>query len=158
MQPRVTFALKALIAALLALLLFVQAFLVPVVAHDTAIANPDLAYLRIPGIVAAVFFLALVEIVLVCIWRLLSLVRAEEIFSPRAFTYVHVIIAAMLAASIVIAASLVVLFVAGAVNPGILVLGVLGIVVGIALALLVVVLRGLLGTALALEQDMAEVV
>lgn len=158
MQPRVTFTLKTLIAVLLLLLVMAQVGMIPAVAATTALQNPDLAFLRVPGIIGGIFFLALVQVVLLCIWKLLSLVRGEKIFSQRAFRYVDVIIGAMVVAAVLLAASLVVIYAARAVNPGILLLGVLGVVVGIALALLVVVMRGLLRKALELEQDMSEVV
>lgn len=158
MQPRATATLKALIVVLLALLLVAQIVLIPGVAAVTAYRNPDLAFLEVPGIIGAVGFLALVEIVLLCVWKLLSLVRTDQIFSPRAFRYVDIIIGTMVAAAALIAGSLIVIYAARAVNPGILLLGVLGMVVGASLALLVGVLRGLLRKALQLEQDMSEVV
>jgi len=158
MQPRVTAVLKTLIAVLILLLLVAQTAMIPGVAAVTAQQNPDLAYLRIPGIIGGVLFLALVQIVLLCIWKLLSLVRGDQIFSARAFRYVDIIIGSMVAAAVLLGGSLAVIYAARAVNPGILLLGVLGMVVGIALALLVVVLRGLLRKALQLEQDMSEVV
>lgn len=158
MQPRLTAALKALIAVLLLLLLVAQTAMIPGVAAMTALQNPDLAYLRVPGIIGGVLFLALVQLVLLCIWKLLSLVRGDKIFSPRSFRYIDIIIGSMVAAAVLLAAALAVIHAARAVNPGILLLGVLGVVVGSALALLVVVLRGLLQKAYQLEQDMSEVV
>ena len=158
MHPRVTLALQALIAAMLLLLVFSQIVIIPAAAHGTALANPDLAYLEGPGIVGAVLFILCVEVVLVCIWRLLALVRTDEIFSPRAFVWIDVIIGTFIVAGLLIGASLVILAFGRAVNPSITLLGVLGVVVGAALALLVVVLRGLLTKALQLEQDLSEVV
>lgn len=158
MQPRVTLALKALIVVLLVLLLASQFFLIPSVAATTAARNPDLAYLTIPGIIAAIAFLACVQIVLLCVWALLSLVRAERIFSTSAFRYVDIIIGTLIAAALLIAVSYVVISIARATSPSILLLAVLGVVVGAGLALLVVVMRGLLRKALELEQDLAEVV
>lgn len=158
MQPRVTAVLKTLIAVMVLLLLVAQVAMIPAVGMMTARQNPDLAFLLVPGIIGGVLFLALVQIVLLCVWKLLSLVRGDKIFSPRSFRYVDIIIAAMVAAAIVLTASLIVIYAARAVNPGILLLGVLGIVVGLALALLVVVMRGLLHKALQLEQDLSEVV
>lgn len=158
MQPRVTAVLKTLIAVLLVLLVIAQVGMIPAVAATTAHQNPDLAYLRVPGIIGGILFLMLVQVVLLCIWKMLSLVRGEKIFSQRAFRYVDIIIGAMVAAAALLTAALIVIYAARAVNPGILLLGVLGVVIGIALALLVVVLRGLLRKALELEQDMSEVV
>jgi len=154
----VTAALKALIAVMIGLLLACQVILIPGVAAATAERNPELAYLRVPGIIAAVLFLVCVQVVLVCVWRLLSLVRASRIFSPKAFIYVDVIIATLIGASLIIVISNVIILSAEAGSPSILLVSVLGVVVGAGLALLVVVLRGLLRKALELEQDMSEVV
>src|SRR5690606_7745023 len=158
MQPLATLALKSMIVVLLALLVIAQVFLIPAVAAATAGRNPELAYLEVPGIIGAVLFLVLVQVVLVCVFALLSLVRADRIFSPHAFRYIDIIIGAMLAAGVVIVVSYLVLFMAQAANPGILILALLGTTVSISLALLVGVMRGLLRKALQLEQDLSEVV
>jgi len=158
MQPRITAALKALIVVLLALLLATQIVLIPGAAVLEAERNPELAYLAGPGIVGGIVLVALIELVLVCVWRLLSLVRQDRIFSPGAFLYVDIIMVTMAGSAVVIAGALVVLALGHAVNPSILLLGVVGVVIGIALALLVAVMRGLLRKALELEQDLSEVV
>jgi len=158
MQPRITAALKALIVVLLALLLATQIVLIPGVAVLAAERNPELAYLAGPGIVGGIVLVTLIELVLVCVWRLLSLVRQDRIFSPGAFLYVDIIMVTMAGSAVVIAGALVVLALGHAVNPSILLLGVVGVVIGIALALLVAVMRGLLRKALELEQDLSEVV
>lgn len=158
MQPRVTAALKTLIAVMLGLLLVSQVLVIPEVARITAVRNPDVAHLEIPGIIGAVIFLALVQVTLLCVWRLLSLVRAERIFSPAAFRFVDIILWTLASAGLLIAVSYVVIIASRAVSLSLTLLAVLGIVVSAALALLVVVLRGLLRKALELEQDMSEVV
>lgn len=158
MQPLATLVLRGMIVVLIGLLLFVQVLMIPAVAAETARRNPDLAYLEVPGIVGAVLFLALVQVVLLCVFALLSLVRADRIFSRIAFRYVDIIIGAMLAAAVLLVTSFAVLAAGRAVNPGILVLALFGIVVSLALALLVGVMRGLLRKALQLEQDLSEVV
>lgn len=158
MQPRVTAALKTLIAVMLLLLLVSQILVIPEVARVTARRNPDVAHLEIPGIIGAVIFLALVQITLICVWQLLSLVRAERIFSPDAFLFVDVILWSLAGAGVLIAASYAVIVANRAVSLSLSLLAVLGVVVSAALALLVVVLRGLLRKALELEQDMSEVV
>ncbi|MDQ0642551.1 DUF2975 domain-containing protein [Microbacterium murale] len=158
MQSRVTAVLKTLIAVMIVLLLASQILVIPEVARITAIRNPDVAQLEIPGIIAAILFLALVQVTLLCVWRLLSLVRAERIFSNDAFRYVDIILWALAAAGALIAVSYVVIIASRAVSLSLTLLAILGIVVSAALALLVVVLRGLLRKALELEQDMSEVV
>ncbi|MDT0158368.1 DUF2975 domain-containing protein [Microbacterium sp. ARD32] len=158
MQPLATCALKAMIVVMLGLLVIAQVLMIPAVAAATARRNPELAYLEVPGIIGAVLFLLLIEIVLICVFGLLSLVRADRIFSPHAFRWVDIIIGTMLAAAVVIVASYVILFIAQAANPGILILALLGTTVSVSLALLVGVMRGLLRKALQLEQDLSEVV
>ncbi|QTV79189.1 DUF2975 domain-containing protein [Microbacterium sp. NIBRBAC000506063] len=158
MHPRIILALKALIVVMLVLLLCSQAFMLPGVAAGVAERNPDLAHLELPGVIGGIVFLVLVQIVLLCVFRLLTLVRADRIFSPAAFRWVDIIFATMLAAAALIAGAFVVLNVADAMNPSIAILALLGMTVAVGIALLVVVLRGLLRKALQLEQDLSEVV
>lgn len=158
MQPRVSRALQALIVVLIVLLLASQILVIPEVARITALRNPDVAHLEIPGVIGAIVFLALVEITLVCVWFLLSLVQADRIFRVEAFRYVDVILTALIAAGLLIAVSYAVIVANRAVSLSLTLLAVLGVVVSAALALLVVVLRGLLRKALELEQDLSEVV
>lgn len=158
MHPRVSRALKALIVVLLALLLASQVLVIPEVARITALRNPDVAQLEVPGIIGAVLFIALVEVTLVCVWFLLSLVQTDRIFRVEAFRYVDIILAALVAAGVLILAAYLVILANRAVSLSLSLLAILGIVVSAALALLVVVLRGLLRKALELEQDLSEVV
>jgi len=158
MHPRVSRILKALIIVLLGLLLASQILVIPEVARITAIRNPDVAQLEIPGIIGAVVFIGLIEVTLVCIWFLLSLVQEGRIFRVEAFRYVDIILGALIAAGAIILVSYVVIVASRAVSLSLSLLAVLGIVVSAALALLLVVLRGLLRKALELEQDMSEVV
>jgi hypothetical protein len=158
MQPRVTVILQVLILVLLGLLVASQVLVIPEVARITAVRNPDVAQLEIPGIIGAIVFLGLVEVTLVCIWFLLSLVQADRIFRVEAFRYVDVILAALIAAGVLILASYIVIVASRAVSLSLTLLAILGVVVSAALALLVVVLRGLLRKALELEQDLSEVV
>nr|WP_201471240.1 DUF2975 domain-containing protein [Microbacterium hydrocarbonoxydans] len=158
MHPRVSRALKALIVVLLALLLASQILVIPEVARITALRNPDVVQLEVPGIIGAVLFLGLVEVTLVCVWFLLSLVQTDRIFRVEAFRYVDIILGALVAAGVLILAAYLVILANRAVSLSLSLLAILGIVVSAALALLVVVLRGLLRKALELEQDLSEVV
>ncbi|WP_311244653.1 DUF2975 domain-containing protein [Microbacterium sp. WCS2018Hpa-23] len=158
MHPRVSRVLQALIIVLLALLLASQTLVIPEVARITALRNPDVAQLEIPGIIGAVVFIGLIEVTLVCIWFLLSLVQEGRIFRVEAFRYVDIILGALIAAGAIILVSYMVIVASRAVSLSLSLLAVLGIVVSAALALLLVVLRGLLRKALELEQDMSEVV
>ncbi|MET0991692.1 MAG: DUF2975 domain-containing protein [Lacisediminihabitans sp.] len=158
MRAATIISLKTLIAVLLALLLICQVWFVPVYAAQVAGMNPEADFLMIPGDVIAVIFLACMQVVLICVWRLLSLVRESSIFSEAAFAWVDVILGAVVLATVLILGSLIGLIALGMVPPAAFILGVLGTIIGSGLALLVVVMRGLLHSALRLEQDLAEVV
>lgn len=150
--------LKGLIAVLLGLLLASQIVIVPAVAAQSAWRYREIAYLQTPGIVIGILFLLCVQIVLICVWRLLSLVREDSIFTESAFPDVDVSLGAVVGATLLVAITLVTLLASGVMTPSIALLCVLGIVVGAGLSLLIVVLRGLLRKASALEHDLSEVV
>lgn len=150
--------LKALIATLIAMLLFCQVVVVPQVAAQSAVRYHEIAYLAIPGTIVGVAFLVCVQMVLVCVWRLLSLVRRDGIFSERAFPDVDASLAAVAFATLLVLVALIVLSATGFATASIVLLCLLGVVVGVGLSLLIVVLRGLLKKAWRLEQDLSEVV
>ncbi len=150
--------LKGLIVVLIALLLVCQVFVVPEVAQQMVERSAGLGYLKVLGILITVGFLFCVQISLVCVWRLLSLVRASSIFSNDAFTYVDIILGTVALATLLIVGSFLTLFMAGVASPSVVILCSLGIVVGSGLTLLMVVLRGLLRKASQLEHDLSEVV
>jgi len=151
-------SLKALIVAMIVLLLACQLFMVPGVARQSAETYADLRYLQTPGIIVAVLFLLCVQVVLVCVWQLLSMVRTSVIFSDDAFVWVDVILGAMVLATLLIGVSMATLASANVASPSVMLLCALGVVVGAGLALLILVLRGLLRNARQLQQDLSEVV
>lgn len=151
-------ALKALIVVMIALLLVCQVFVVPAVADQMAEKSPELSYLEGTGIFVTVAFLVCVQVALVCVWRLVSLVRGSSIFSVDAFRWVDIILGAVAVATLLIAGSFITLALAGVASPSVTILCALGIVLGSGFGLLIVVMRGLLRKASQLEQDLAEVV
>ncbi|TFC86659.1 DUF2975 domain-containing protein [Cryobacterium sinapicolor] len=151
-------SLKALIVAMIVLLLACQLFMVPGVARQSAEIYADLRYLQTPGIIVAVLFLLCVQVVLLCVWRLLSMVRTSVIFSDDAFVWVDVILGAIVLSTLLIAVSMATLASANVASPSVMLLCALGVVVGAGLALLILVLRGLLRNARQLQQDLSEVV
>lgn len=158
-MPRTTIlVLKSLIVALLAMLLFCQIAVVPQVAAQSAVRYSEIAYLQVPGMIVGVAFLVCVQVVLVCVWRLLSLVRRDSIFSERAFPDVDASLGAVSFATLLVLIALIVLSATGFATASIVLLCLLGVVVGVGLCLLIVVLRGLLRKAWQLEQDLSEVV
>lgn len=150
--------LKTLIACLLALLVFCQIFVVPAVAAQSAVRYHEISYFEVPGILIGIAFLLCVQVVLVCVWRLLSLVREDSIFSESAFPDVDVSLGAVGFATFLVLIALIALSFTGFMTPSITLLLLLGIVVGAGLSLLIVVLRGLLRKASQLEHDLSEVV
>lgn len=158
MQSRPILALRALIALMLLLLTVAQFAAVPLVATTFALRYPEFAGLRVPGITAAFGMILCVQVVFVCVWQLLSLVRGDRIFSQAAFRYVDVILASISVATVVVIVAFIALLLAEATTPTLSLLVVFGIIVGLGLSLLIVVLRGLLTKALQLEQDLSEVV
>ena len=115
--------------------------------------------------VATILGLVTVQVALVCVWRLVTMVRRGTVFSHAAFRYVDVMIGAIVAAALV-------WFVVTVINapgqrddPGVtLIMG--GIGVGIlGVALIVLVLRMLLAQAVArdveatqMQAELAEVI
>lgn len=146
-------ALHIVLAVVLAGSLFVQAVMVPLLAIDLEELRPEYAYLRIPLLVIAILGVAAIQVTLVCVWRLLTMVRRGTVFSHAAFRYVDVVIGAVAAASLITFALAVLLAPGEAVAPGIVLLicGVALLVAGV--ALIVLVLRMLLAQAVARDVE-----
>jgi hypothetical protein len=143
-------ALRAVLVGLLAGSVFVQAVMVPLLAADMG----DFGR-RTPVVVIVLLGLVTAQIVLVCVWRLVTMVRRGTVFSHGAFRYVHVVIGAMTAAALLIFTLGVVLAPGEAVAPGIvLLIGGVGLAV-LGVALIVLVLRMLLAQAVARDVEAA---
>ena len=152
-------ASKALIAFMLVGAVFVQAVILPVLAGQMAEIYPEVEYLRIPFTVVAVLVVVSAEVVLLCLWTLLSMVRKGSLFSRSAFTYVNLIIGALLVAAALSAGVIVVLLVVvQAGPPGVIYPLFAGVAGCAALALVVLVMRGLLKKASQQESFLAEVI
>jgi hypothetical protein len=158
MRRSVIPATKTLIVVLFAIILACQVWIVPVIGASFARSDPDFAALQIPGVVMVDALLLCGQIVLVCVWRLLSLTARDTIFDAAAFRWVDAIVVAVILAIVLIAAGLIVLSASGAGSPIIALTGLIGLIAMTGLALVVVVMRGLLRQATALRQEMAEVV
>lgn len=150
MNRVIVLALRAVLVAGLLGSLLVQGLLVPLLAADLDDAP---ARLRWPVVAIVVLGILTVQVGMVCVWRLLTLVARDAVFSPASFRWVDTIAAAAACAAAL-------LFTLGAllapgedVAPGVVVLvgGAGGLVGGV--ALLVVVLRALLAQAVARDAE-----
>jgi hypothetical protein len=145
--------LRIVLAMVLAGSLFVQAVMVPLLAADLDELDPDYAYLRTPLVVIAVLGIVTIQVVLVCVWRLLTMVRRGTVFSHAAFRYVDVVIGTVVAASLLTFGLGFTLAPGEAVAPGIvLLIGGAGVLVA-GIALIVLVLRMLLAKAVARDAE-----
>ncbi|WP_411102975.1 DUF2975 domain-containing protein [Streptomyces sp. cmx-4-9] len=148
-------ALRAVLVMLAAGSVFVQAVMVPLFAADLEDLDAEYAYLRSPLLVLTVLGVVAVQVVLVCVWRLVSMVKRGTVFSNAAFRYVDAVIGAAVAGALLVFALGVVLAPGEAVPPGMVLLiggagvGVLGV------ALIVLVLRLLLAQAVARDVEAA---
>jgi hypothetical protein len=143
-------ALRAVLVGLLAGSVFVQAVMVPLLAADMG----DFGR-RTPVVVIVLLGLVTAQVVLVCVWRLVTMVRRGTVFSHGAFRYVHIVIGAMTAAALLIFTLGAVLAPGEAVAPGIvLLIGGVGLAV-LGVALIVLVLRMLLAQAVARDVEAA---
>ncbi|MET9103872.1 DUF2975 domain-containing protein [Streptomyces antibioticus] len=144
-------ALRAVLAVVFTGTVFVQALMmwVLVSGNDPEDGSLPLTALRVVTILG----IGTVQAALVCVWRLVSMVRRGTVFSRAAFRYVDVIIGAIVAAALV-------WFTVTALNapgqrddPGVtLIMGGIGVAI-LGIALIVLVLRMLLAQAVARDVE-----
>lgn len=109
-------ALRLVIGVVLAGSLFVQVWMVPLLSADLEQAGaPEAA--RIAFLVIVVLGILCVQVVAVCVWRLLTMVRRGTVFSNGAFKFVDIIFWAVSAAAGLVF-SIAVLLAPGDVAPG----------------------------------------
>lgn len=135
---------------------FIQGVMIPLI-----LVNDDDSR-KATGVIALILFfigvLAL-QVIGVCVWRLLTMVRRGTVFSFGAFRYVDVIIGATATGSVLMFAIATVAAVANRTTPGDEVApGLVALMCGMSLviagaALLVWVLRNLLAQAVALDDE-----
>lgn len=155
MRPAVITALRAALVVLAAGTLGVQVVLVVVTAMSVAGGHPAL-----PGVVhtaVAVAAIGCVQVGLVAIWVLLSMVRRDAIFDERAFRWVPVLAVSGLLAAFLVAGLCAHV---GELDdaPGLILVGGGIGVAGIAFALLMTVMLGLLRNATRLRRELEQVV
>ncbi|WP_323960142.1 DUF2975 domain-containing protein [Arthrobacter sp. JZ12] len=144
-------ALQVVIAMVLAGSLFVQLWMVPLISTDLEEAGAPTG-LRITFNAIVVFGIVTVQVSALCVWKLLTMVRHNTVFSKGAFRYVDIIFGAIAAASVLVF-GLAVLLAPGGIAPGIILLicGASLMIGGV--ALIVLVLRMLLAQAVARDVE-----
>ena len=142
-------ALRAVLVVVLVGTVFVQAGMVWALATDPEDGSLPLTPLRLVTILGMLS----VQVALVCVWRLVKMVRRGTVFSDAAFRYVDVMIGAIVAAALVWFAITLINAPGQRDDPGVtLIMG--GISVGIlGVALIVLVLRMLLTQAVARDVE-----
>lgn len=156
-EHRVVATLKVFLALLFAILVVFQTLSFPGQFAHMAQESPQDAHLRWPLTAVFVFWVLCVQVVVVAIWKLLTRVRDDRIFSPASLPWVDAIVWAIAAAWVV----LVGMFVWVGVNaddpgmPMVLLLLLTGVTV---VGLLMVVMRALLRQATALRADLETVI
>ncbi|MEU0119470.1 DUF2975 domain-containing protein [Streptomyces bobili] len=146
-------ALRGVIVALLTGSVFVQAVMVPLLGRDLDEADTELAYPPAAFLVTVVLGIVTAQVVLVCVWRLVTMVRRGTVFSHAAFRYVHIVLGAFVAAALLMFTLGVLLAPGEAVAPGVVLLigGAVMAILGV--ALIVLVLRMLLAQAVACDVE-----
>ena len=147
-------ALRVIIAVALVGSLLVQGVLLPLAWVDLDDARP---WVRVSLVVVVFLGIVALQVTAVCIWRLLTMVRRGTVFSPAAFRFVDLMIAAISAAAALVFCVAVIAALSNRTTPGDEVApGLVGLICGAALvvagvAVLVVVMRALLAQAVALD-------
>jgi Protein of unknown function (DUF2975) len=132
--------------------------LLPVFASEEARVFPEVAYLAVPYSVAGILAIACVQVALLVVWRLLSMVDGGIIFTRRAMRWVDVITACAAVATVLSTGPMIhLLFFVGVGGPLILWLPAC-LAGGLGFVLLMVVMRGLLESAIADRTELVEVI
>ena len=152
-------ALRVVIVLILLIAFLGQVIVIPFIAHEFAVTDPELARLAVPYAAIAIAIVACVEVALIAVWILLSRVRRRAIFSESSFLWVDVVIGCGAIAT-VLTTALVIWHqsVEQLGPPPFLIVLTCVAVGGVAFVLLMLVMRGLLKQATALESELAEVV
>jgi peptidoglycan/LPS O-acetylase OafA/YrhL len=154
---RVVVPLRVLLASTFVALVLGQVFSLPGTFAHMAEESPEDAYLRWPLTVVAVLELVCVQVVIVCTWRLLTMVRDDRIFSERSLVWVDVIVGAIVAGWVLLLG--VATYLASvSEDPEVPAFLAVMVLAGAVLGLLMVVMRALLQQAIALRTDMEAVI
>ncbi|MFJ9938100.1 DUF2975 domain-containing protein [Streptomyces virginiae] len=145
-------ALRAVLAVVLTGTVFVQASMAWALGHDPEDGSLPLTPMRLITILGMVS----AQVALVCVWRLVTMVRRGTVFSHAAFRYVDGVIWAIVAAALLWFAVTAVNAPGQREDPGVtVIMGGIGLAI-LGVALIVLVLRMLLAQAVARDGEAAQ--
>jgi hypothetical protein len=156
--------LRVFLAALFAFLIVLQVFSLPGdFSHQAQQAQPEFAHVSWLLLVFAELEVVCVQVVIVCTWMLLGMVKKDRIFSPNSLAWVNGIVWSFVigwALLVALAGYLTafIYFTPEIRDPGVPILLFGMVLFGAVLVLLMVVLRALLRQATTLQSDMEEVI
>jgi uncharacterized membrane protein len=151
--------LKALISVLFAVGLLAQAVFIPWFAWASAQDFPEVDYLAIPYAALGIATVACVQVILVVTWRLAGMVEGERILDASALRWVTVMVrSAGVATALVAIVAIDATFIEGLGPITVPVALICGTIAVGAFALILVVMRGLLKTAVQHKVELDEVV
>ncbi|QAY71291.1 DUF2975 domain-containing protein [Xylanimonas protaetiae] len=130
-----------------------QTLVFPMLAADLASSYPEATSLRWPLLIMVIVGLAMVQVAIACIGRLLTVVAESTAFSRDALRYVDGIVVAGTVATVLALAAMVVQVATEMLQPGLMLVTMAAVVCGAGITLLVVVLRALLVRAVALDEE-----
>lgn len=157
-HPAVILVLKSLMALLLAFAAAIQIWLLPAIAAEFAADAPEFTYLHWPYLIVCELLMVGFDVALIAIWRLLSLTASSSVFSDAAFHWVGLIIGCISFDTALVIGLLAHNLIAS-LGPPILVIALTILtVVGTALTLLMIVMRGLLAAATAQREELEAVI
>ncbi|WP_022891692.1 DUF2975 domain-containing protein [Agromyces subbeticus] len=159
----VVVSLRVLLVLVFIGLLVAQLMSLPGEFSQMARENPDAGVVPWLLLTFAILEVLCFQIVIVCTWRLLTLVRSDRIFSDKSFVWVDVIMWTVAAAWLVLAAVSatligIIYFTPELRDPGTPILLTGMTLIGAVVVLVVVVLRALLRQATVLRSDLEEVI
>ncbi|HEY6799719.1 MAG TPA: DUF2975 domain-containing protein [Agromyces sp.] len=160
---RVVVPLRVLLVLVFIGLVVAQVMSLPGEFSQMARENPESGFIPWLLLAFAIVEILCFQVVIVCTWRLLTLVRSDRIFSTEAFAWVDGIVWSMVVAWLLLAA--VAAYLVGIIyftpelrDPGTPILLTGMVLIGGVVLLTVIVLRALLRQATVLRSDMEEVI
>lgn len=151
--------LRVLIALIFGIALLGQTVIAPFLANEFTAIDPRATALATPSTIGAIAVIACVQVALIALWVLLSKVGSGAIFSQTSFRWVDTIIGSAAMATLLTLGLILLVTAHEQIGPPPLLLMMLcTAVAGTTFVLLMLVMRGLLRQASALQSELAEVV